>query len=180
MADTLRTGRSYSNFNYFDQFKDMEIDLTEYLIEASTPEYQLKFSNLQPVVVTVKNLFEQFQVIDTYKRDAATFIKYSVQDNERIENVSEKFYSSPDFWWILCIFNEIRNPFYDLPLSENQIIQLAKRLGDEERKYPEKVYYKLIFNKNEDRREINIPKPSLIGSVVWDFRKAMMKEGISS
>ena len=172
--------RTYTNFNYFDQFKDMEIDLTEYLIKASEPEYQLKFSNLQPVVVSVKNLFEQFQVIDTYKRDAATFTKYGVQDNERIENVSEKFYATPDFWWILCIFNDIRNPFYDLPLSENQIIQLAKRLGDEERKYPEKVYYKLIFNKNEDRREINIPKAALMGSVIWDFRKAMMKEGIQA
>jgi len=172
--------RTYTNFNYFDQFKDMEIDLTEYLLSASTPEYQLKFSNLQPVVVKVKNLFEQFQVIDTYKRDAATFIKYKVQDNERIENISEKFYETPDFWWILCVFNNIRNPFYDLPLSENQIIELARRLGTEEKKYPESVYYKLIFGANEEKREINVPKAALIGSVVWDFRKEMMKYGIQN
>ena len=180
MAENLRQARTYSNFNYFDQFKDMEIDLTDYLIRHSSPEYQLKFSNLQPVVVTVKNLFEQFKVIETYKRDAATFIKYRAQDNERIENISQKFYSTPDFWWILCIFNDIRNPFYDLPLSENQIIELARRLGDEERKYPEKVYYNLIFNENENRRELNVPKAGLVGSVVWDFRKAMMVEGISN
>lgn len=170
--------RRYSNFSYFDQFKDMEIDLTDYLIRYSSEDYQLKFSNLQPVKVTVKNLFEQFRVIDTYKRDAATFIKYKAQDNERIENISQKFYSTPDFWWVLCVFNDIRNPFFDLPLSEAQIIELARRLGDEEKKYPEQVYYRLIFDKNEDRRELNIPKSELIGAVVWDFRKEMMKYGI--
>jgi hypothetical protein len=157
----------------------MTIDLSEYLVNYSTDDFKLKFSNLQPVVVSVKNLFEQYKVLDTYKRDAASFIQYRTQDNERIENISQKFYNTPDFWWIVCVFNNIRNPFFDLPLSEVQILELSDRLANEEGKYPKPVYYKLVFDANETKRAINIPKESFIADIVWDYREAMIRDGIT-
>lgn len=168
--------KSYKNFNYFDQFKDLEIDLTDYLLRFSDKSFQLKFSNLQPVKTTVKNLFEQYRVLEKYKRDAASFIRYKIQDKERLDNISYKFYNTVDFWWIIAIFNDIKNPFFELPLTDEQLITLSKRLANEEGKYPEGVYYELLFEENENKRQINIPKKSFIADIVWAFREAITED----
>jgi len=172
------TKPSYQNFSYFDQFKDIEIDLSRYLKNFSTDEYQLKFSNLQPVKVTVKNLFEQYRILDRYKRDASSFIKYTIKDNERVENISYKFYDTPDFWWIILVFNNIKNPFYEMPLAEDQLIQFSRILSIREGKYPQNVYYKLINETNEHRRNIIIPRTAILSDVIWEFREAILQEKI--
>lgn len=170
----MATPKKYQNLSYFDQFKDMEIDLSEYLTKLSSDEYKYEFSNIQPATCTVKNLFEQFRIIDQYKKSAAAFLRYSIKDGERLDNISYRFYETVDFWWLIALFNDIRNPFYDLPLNEQQIIELSEKLAEEEGKYPQKTYYKLIFEANETKRQIYIPRPGYVADIVWEFRKAIM------
>jgi hypothetical protein len=167
---------NYQHFDYFDQFKEMEIDLSKFLTNFSKKDYTLKFSNLQPVTVKIKNLFEQYRILERYKRDASAFFEYSIQDNELIENISYKFYDSVTYWWIIAVFNNIKNPFYDLPLSEQQLIDYSEILADREGKYPKHIYYKLLFEANEKRRKINIPKKENIADVIWEFRQAIIKD----
>lgn len=166
---------NYQNFSYFDQFKEMEIDLSKFLKNFTDKKYEFKFSNLQPVKVTIKNLFEQYRVLDRYKRDAASFITYNVQDNQLIEQISYKFYNTIDYWWVIAVFNDIKNPFYDMPLSEDQLVDFSKTLTTREGKYPQNVYYKLMFEANEERRKINIPKEGYIADMIWEFREAILR-----
>lgn len=170
MAKEL-VNRGYSNLDYFDNFFDQKIDLSKYLTRFSTEEYNLKFSNLQPVTVTIKNLFEQSKIIQDYRIKVTTFTKYRIQDKEKLEDISYNLYDTVDFWWIIAVFNDIKNPFYDLPLSEEQIVVLAQTLKEREGKYPEAVYYKLIAADNEERREILAPKREQISNIVWSFRQ---------
>lgn len=163
--------RGYSNLDYFDNFFEQEINLSKYLTRFSNEEYELKFSNLQPVKVTIKNLFEQSKIVQDYKTQVTTFTKYRIQDKEKLEDISYNLYETVDFWWIIAIFNGIKNPFYDLPLSEEQIVVLASTLAEREGKYPEAVYYKLIAADNEERREILAPKKEHIPNIVWSFRQ---------
>ena len=164
-----------THFSYFDQFKEMEIDLSKFLLNFSDKDYELKFSNLQPVKVTVKNLFEQYAVLDRYKRDGASFFLYNIEDNERLENISYKFYNTVDYWWIIAVFNNIKNPFFDTVLSEEQIITFSKILEEREGKYPQSVYYKLLNETNEERRQINIPKEVVIADIIWQFREEILR-----
>jgi len=164
------------HFDYSEQFKDLKIDLSSFLKRFSTENYKLKFSNLQPVKVNVKNLFEQYKILDAYKRDFSTFTTYKIQPNELLENISFKFYDAIEYWWLIALFNNIRNPFFDMPLTEEQIIEYSKELETAEGKYPQNVYYKLIEFENEKRREIHIPKKEAIADIVWDYRQAIMKE----
>lgn len=165
-----------TRFSYFDQFKEMEIDLSKFLQNFSDDKYELKFSNLQPVKVKVKNLFEQHRILDRYKRDGASFFNYNIENNELIENISNKFYGTIDYWWIIVLFNDIKNPFYELPLSEDQVISFSEILQDREGKYPKDVYYKLISETNELRRKINIPKETVIADIIWRFREAILRK----
>jgi len=168
--------RGYENFSYFEQFSDMEIDLSRLLSYFSTDEYELKFDNTQPVIVKVKNLFEQFKIINNFKNDISTFNNYDIVDGERVETVSYKFYDTVDYWWIIYIFNEIKNPFFDWPLTESQIINLADTLSTSERRFPKDVYYNLIFDENEKRRNIIIPKKEMLSNIVWAFRSEIKEK----
>jgi len=165
-----------THFSYFDQLKEMEIDLSKFLKNFSDDKYELKFSNLQPVKVKIKNLFEQHRILERYKRDGASFFKYNIGTDERIENISQKFYKTIDYWWIIAIFNDIRNPFFDMPMTEEQVVDFAGILEEREGKYPKNVYYKLVAEANELRREIYIPKETIIADVVWQFREAILKD----
>jgi len=167
---------NYQDFDYFDQFKEMEIDLSKFLTNFSNKDYDLKFSNLQPVKVKIKNLFEQYKILDRYKRDSSSFYEYDIQDNELVENIAHKFYDSVTYWWIITVFNDIKNPFYDLPLSEQQLIDYSEILTEREGKYDKHIYYKLLFEANEKRRKINIPKKEFIADIVWQFRQAIIKD----
>jgi len=167
---------NYQNFSYFDQFKEMELDLSKFLERFSKDEYELKFSNLQPVKTTVKNIFEQYRILDRYKTDASSFTKYSIQNNEFLEYISYKFYDTVDFWWIIAAFNNIKNPFYDMPLSEEQLIEYAKILEDREGKYPKNVYHKLLSEDNELKRQIMIPRKEFIADIIWNYREAILRD----
>lgn len=179
MKNTNDIKLGYEHFSYFDQFKDMELDLSKFLERFSKDEYELKFSNLQPVKTTVKNIFEQFQILDRYKTDASSFLKYKIQDNERIEMMSYKFYDTIDFWWVITAFNNIKNPFFDLPLSEEQVVEYSKILTEREGKYPQATYYKLLAENNETKREILIPRKMFISDIIWNYREAILKDTLN-
>ena len=167
---------NYQNFSYFDQFKDMELDLSKFLANFSKDDYELKFSNLQPVKTTVKNIFEQYRILDRYKIDASSFLQYDIQDNEHIEMISYKFYDTIDFWWIIVAFNDIKNPFFDMPLSDEQLVEYAKILAEREGKYPYPIYYKLLAETNENKRKILIPRKQFIADIVWNYREAILRD----
>jgi len=45
---------------------------------------------------------------------------YRVQESDlmRSDNISFKNYGTVDFWWILCLVNEIDNPLTDLEIGQ--------------------------------------------------------------
>jgi len=158
--------QSYQNYSFFDQFPETEIDLTQFIKRFST-ETPYDFSNIQPVKTTLKNLFELTEVVDSFRRNVATFERYNIVDGERIENVSFKKYGTVDWWWIIALFNEIKNPFTQWPMNENQIVELVDRLVESENKYSRDAYYQMVFERNEERRSITIPLQQYIPEIVW-------------
>lgn len=163
---------TYQNFNYFDQFPDTTVDLTGY-IKRFSYETPYDFSNIQPVVTTLKNLFALTDVMEAFKRDVATFERYNILDGERIENVSYKRYGTVDWWWIIALFNDITNIFVQWPMTEGQIVELVGRLVISENKYSKEAYYSLVFDKNEERRSITLPLERYIPEIVWAYQNRL-------
>lgn len=160
------------NFSYFDQFKDMEVDLTPYL-SGVTPDY--KFSNRQPVKTTVKNLFEKYSLNFDYTKNVDFIYKYTIEEGDAPDVVSFKNYETVDFWWLIFVFNNIQNPFLEWPLSHEQINQLSDTLFEKENKFTRNTYYELLFEKNESLREIILPSPSIITEIVWGYQQQIIE-----
>lgn len=158
-------------FHYFDQFKDVEIDLSPYLKTISTQsDFTYSFTNIQPVKTTLKNMFEKVELVSKFKSDILKFKVYTVNDMDRLDSISYKFYETVDYWWLICIFNDIRNVYLDFPETEDQLLAHAKMLYQTEGKYPLDTYYNLLFDRNEKKRTFLILKPDYINDVITAFR----------
>ena len=174
----MAAGKIY--FSWFDQFLDTEVDLTKYLERFSSSDNPIDFSNAQPVVTNLKNIFEQVKIADEFIRNNLVgYEPYEISDGERIEVVSNKVYETIEFWWIIALFNDIQNLFVEWPMSNDQLTILAKKLVVEEGIYPYETYFKILFEKNEAKRKINLLKQGYIGNFIWDIRKKVIEKNES-
>ena len=57
-----------------------------------------------------------------YLDDSTPYTLYKVQKADTWDSMALKFYNSPTFFWILCDFNRIRDPF--IKLKEGQQIKV--------------------------------------------------------
>ncbi len=164
----------YINFNYLDQLKETTIDLTDYLTRLSTNnDTSIKFSNLQPVKVTVKNIFQQSSLVSDFKEQGAAFTTHALQDGELPEDVSMNYYETEDYWWIVCLFNGINDPLRDWLLTEEQLQYICNIYTSIEDKYSYKGYYKLLFDWNESRRKIEVMANYQLPDLIFLLRNAM-------
>ena len=167
-------------FHFFDQFLDVEVNLKPYQNYMQRFDKYFQFSNWQPLRVKLKNLFYQYRVINNYLKNKTFFIKYQVKDYETIEYIAYKFYDDVEFWWVIAVFNDIKNPFNDWIMTNEQLQMIANWLTQEEGKYPYEIYYKLLFERNEEKRNIKILRPEELNNLVWDFIQEIRKTQVLS
>jgi hypothetical protein len=164
-----------ADFNYFDQYMDMPIDLTAYLKSVPTTGESYKLSNIQPVVTTIKNLFVKYDLIYDYKANINVIFNYKIKDNQFVEGVSHAVYGDTQYWWLIYLFNNIKEPFKDWPLSQQQVVDIAKGLYEKERKYSYQTYLNFVFDHNEAKRDIILPNVDAIGDILWKYRQAILE-----
>jgi len=74
--------------------------------------------NGNPKLVT--NILKRVKVRDGIKNDVSLFDKYQVKFGESPEIVSYRLYDTVDYYWTILLMNNIRDRFYEWPLSEQQ------------------------------------------------------------
>jgi hypothetical protein len=65
----------------------------------------------------VKNIFRRAVIRDDILNSYVAFEKYSIQGDERPDNVAETFYNNPSLDWVVLITNNITNIRDDWPMS---------------------------------------------------------------
>jgi len=161
-----------AEFSYFDQYLDVEVDFTSYLKSISDT---YTFTNIQPIKAKLKNMFTKIDIISKFENDIINFDFYTIVENERPESVAYKIYGNVDYFWIIFIFNNIKNVFTQWPLTEQQLYTLSMKMFETEGIYTQTTYYQLLFEQNEKRRQIKLIKSLYIGEVITAFRNEFEK-----
>lgn len=68
--------------------------------------------------VVAKNFFRRFKINDNVFSFVTYFNKYALKESQRLDIVSELFYQTPEYDWVIALTNNIINPLFDLPISE--------------------------------------------------------------
>ena len=95
---------------------------------------------------TVRNIMNRAKIKDSIKSDIAAYYPYLVQEGERPDILSFRYYGSVSYAYLILLFNNIIDPQFDWPLNtidfENYIIA---KYGSVSAAYDEtKFYYQII------------------------------------
>ena len=83
----------------------------------------------------VTNIMKRIRVRANMKKEFTFLDPYDVQDGETPEMVADKIYGDTGLHWVVLLFNDIINPYYDWPLSNRKLESYIKK------KYPGKAFF---------------------------------------
>ena len=106
----------------------------------STPKYFQYFPNIQyalsvdkagkPNYINIKDYFHLLKVRDDIFREETLYTTYTVQDGERPDEISYKFYNDEQYYWIVLQINEITDYYTQWPLSQKELTEFTyKKYG---------------------------------------------------
>jgi hypothetical protein len=75
---------------------------------------------------TAVNLLTRAQLSKSTKSDKTVFYPYTIRDYDRADNLSENYYDSPDYSWLIWMTNDMIDPYYDYPLSDDDFEAYVK------------------------------------------------------
>lgn len=88
----------------------------------------VEYANLQNAngtsTVVLTNLMTRSAFLKEIVENTSLFYEYNVKDGETSEIIADKLYGSPDRAWIVLLFNNLMNPYYDFPLTQDQLHDL--------------------------------------------------------
>lgn len=82
-------------------------------------------------LVEFVDIFRTVRPKASIKDDLLLYSKYTIQDGERPDHLSQKFYGSPDYYWTFFMVNEnLVNIHTDWPLSRKEFDVMVKSKYD--------------------------------------------------
>jgi len=82
----------------------------------------------------IKNIYRRVSVRDDLAKYIFAYDDYIVRDGERPDNVSNTFYDTPDYDWVIILCNRYTNIYEEWPMDTNTLDDYL------ERKYGTKLY----------------------------------------
>tara|TARA_B100001113_G_C21114992_1_gene624960 strand:+ start:1135 stop:1671 length:537 start_codon:yes stop_codon:yes gene_type:complete len=83
-----------------------------YFSDFPTVEYQGKIA---------RNIISRPKIKDHIIGQPTNFYDYTIEDGMRPDQVASYYYGSSEFVWLIFLANEIVDPFYSWPLTQNQL-----------------------------------------------------------
>ena len=68
--------------------------------------------------VTVKNLFKKGKLREDILQESTIFEKYTIQGDDRPDNVANEIYGDPTLDWVILLSNNILNVYNEWPLDQ--------------------------------------------------------------
>ena len=100
----------------------------------------IKFPYTKSDFITAKNFFRRFKINEDVFSYTATFNKYAVIEGETPDQVAEKAYGDPFLDWVILMTNNVINPLFDWPRSDNSVRKYCEKTYTDP--YSEILYYK--------------------------------------
>lgn len=72
-------------------------------------------------VVQARNILVRAKFSNYIKNNDSLFDDYLISDGEKPETLAYQVYGRSDLHWIILLFNEMINPYYDWPLSQREL-----------------------------------------------------------
>lgn len=99
------------------------------------------------------------------------FISYMIKDGDTPENIAYRLWGDSSLSWILCIVNDIIDPFFDWPLRSDELMGYVKNKYGNDSVYYLHHYEKDGFVVNADPND-----PSLVPVSNYEYEFSLNEE----
>lgn len=65
------------------------------------------------------NIFKPYSINTTTITDMLYYDTYEAEDLDWYDYISFKLYTTPQLWWVVCLTNDVLNPFEELDPGKN-------------------------------------------------------------
>lgn len=76
--------------------------------------------------VALTNILTRSAFLQEVLENTSLFYDYAVKDGETAEIIADKLYGDVKRHWIVLLFNKLLNPYYDFPLTSEQLNDYIK------------------------------------------------------
>jgi len=77
-----------------------------------------------PKIVT--DIFRRMKVRENIKDNMALYASYDVMSGDTPESIAYKHFGSTDYFWVICLMNDITDRFYDWPMTDQAFEEYVK------------------------------------------------------
>lgn len=106
-----------------------------------------------------RNILLRAKFSNYLKNREGLYETYQIKDGERPDTLAHKIYGRSDLHWVILLFNEILDPYYEWPLSETEFRSYINY------KYPGKAVYVddtfFYYEGNKRNQRISIDEPTI-------------------
>ena len=66
---------------------------------------------------SARNIMIRQKIRDAIKNSVVTLYPYRIVDGDRPDILAELYYDNPSLYWLIFLINDVKDPYYDWPLS---------------------------------------------------------------
>lgn len=91
----------------------------------------------------VTNVISKVKFDQSVQKNLAVFYPYTIEQGERPDQIAARYYDNPELDWVIYLANDIMDPYYDWPLSQNQLYNyLSAKYGSVSNAQSKIVFYR--------------------------------------
>lgn len=86
-------------------------------------KYFTHFQKIEYGGKEIRNITNRSRIREDLLSDPYIYLPYTIADGEKPETVAELYYGSVDDTWLVLLANNMTDPYYDWPLSDEEFDQ---------------------------------------------------------
>ena len=86
--------------------------------------YDIEGSGEKTVAV---DILQRIKIRDLLLNNYLIFYTYTIKDGETPELIADKLYGDPGFHWVVLLVNDIIDPIYDWPMSQDNLVETIRK-----------------------------------------------------
>lgn len=119
-------------------------------------EYFRKFPLISYRGASAVNLLRRVDFNKDVKNYLSVFYEYTMNQSDRIEDISYNYYNDVDLDWLIYHINDIIDPYYDTVIDDNTLDNLIKlKYGSIEKAKKQVICYRSNWNTDSTILDVN-------------------------
>ena len=140
-----------------------------------------------PYYTSATNIMIRHKLIEFVRKNIVTLYPYRIEDGDRPDIIATMYYGGPQYTWLLYMINDIKDPYYDWPLSvvDWEVYMKAKYGGLDTASSTVHEYYQIIRAATtndtmvDDDSAINKEVRYIVDSTTYDSLSSGSKGSLS-